>query len=68
MMNSLEPSSNVQYWLPPVSETPREVDAKKLERVLSIAQVVIDSVDQNSLLAYYGLKTDDQLDAAKVKA
>lgn len=38
-----------------------------LERVVDLANVVIKETNVDSLLAYYGLKTDNRLDAAKIK-
>lgn len=37
-------------------------------QILAVADVVITNIDQDKLLAYYGLKTDQRSDAAKIKA
>ncbi|KAK2578923.1 hypothetical protein KPH14_011132 [Odynerus spinipes] len=37
-------------------------------QILAVADVVITNIDQDKLLAYYGLKTDQRPDAAKIKA
>lgn len=37
-------------------------------QILTIADVIIKAVDQDKLLAYYGLKNDQRPDAAKIKA
>lgn len=42
-------------------------DSAFLSRILSVANTIIDQIDQCSLLAHYGMKTDLNPDAAKVK-
>ncbi|KAI4503188.1 hypothetical protein M0802_001410 [Mischocyttarus mexicanus] len=37
-------------------------------QILAVADVVITNIDQDKLLAYYGLKIDQRPDAAKIKA
>lgn len=37
-------------------------------QILAVADFVITNIDQDKLLAYYGLKTDQRPDAAKIKA
>ena len=39
----------------------------KLLKIIDLANLVIKDIDDNSLLAYYGLKTDNRPDAAKIK-
>lgn len=39
----------------------------KLLKIIELADVVIKDIDQNALLAYYGLKTDSRPNAAKIK-
>lgn len=36
-------------------------------QIMAVADVVITSIDQDKLLAYYGLKSDQRSDAAKIK-
>lgn len=45
------------------------LDATKatLQRIIDLADVVINDTNADTLLAYYGLKTDNRLDAAKIK-
>lgn len=38
-----------------------------LKRIVSLADAVINGTNVNTLLAYYGLKTDNRPDAAKIK-
>lgn len=38
-----------------------------LERIIKLADKVIDETDSDGLLAYYGLKNDTRPDAAKIK-
>lgn len=38
-----------------------------LERIVNLANVVIQETNADALLAYYGLKTDNRPDAAKIK-
>lgn len=42
-------------------------DAALLTRVMNVVNVIIEQIDQNALLAYYGMKTDLSPDATKVK-
>lgn len=42
-------------------------DPALLNRILNVVNTVIDLIDQNALLAYYGMKTDLSPDASKVK-
>jgi hypothetical protein len=42
-------------------------DAVTLNHISGVASTIIDLVDQNSLLAHYGMKADLNPDAAKVK-
>ena len=42
-------------------------DSVFLSRILNVANTIIDQIDQSSLLAHYGIKTDLNPDAAKVK-
>lgn len=46
-----------------------DVDSLKanLKRIIDLADLAIQGTDNNSLLAYYGLKTDTRPDAAKIK-
>ncbi|KAL1392834.1 hypothetical protein pipiens_012189 [Culex pipiens pipiens] len=39
----------------------------KLLKIIELADLVINDIDQNALLAYYGLKTDNRPNAAKIK-
>lgn len=39
----------------------------KLSKIVKLAGLVIDGINQESLLAYYGLKSDNRPDAAKIK-
>lgn len=39
----------------------------KLLKIVELADLVIKEIDQNALLAYYGLKTDNRPNAAKIK-
>jgi tripeptidyl-peptidase II len=39
----------------------------KLKRIVELAELVIKDTDKDALLAYYGLKTDNRPDAAKIK-
>ena len=39
----------------------------KLNRVVKLATLVIEGINQDVLLAYYGLKSDNRPDAAKIK-
>ncbi|CRK95491.1 CLUMA_CG008960, isoform A [Clunio marinus] len=39
----------------------------KLEKIVSLATLVIDGISQESLLAYYGMKSDVRPDSAKIK-
>lgn len=39
-----------------------------LKRVINLANIVINGTNVESLLAYYGLKSDSRPDAAKIKA
>lgn len=39
----------------------------KLLKIIELADLVIKEIDQNALLAYYGLKTDNRSNAAKIK-
>lgn len=47
-------------------------DAKTLDatlkRVVTLANIVISGTNAESLLAYYGLKSDSRPDAVKIKA
>lgn len=44
-----------------------EATKTKLKRILDLANTVIDETNVEALLAYYGLKTDNRPDAAKIK-
>lgn len=39
----------------------------KLKRIVELADLVIKDTERDPLLAYYGLKTDNRPDAAKIK-
>ncbi|XP_055608253.1 tripeptidyl-peptidase 2 isoform X1 [Uranotaenia lowii] len=39
----------------------------KLLKIIELAEQVMKAIDQNALLAYYGLKTDNRSNAAKIK-
>lgn len=39
----------------------------KLNKILKLASLVIEGINQEQLLAFYGLKTDNRPDAAKIK-
>ncbi|XP_015173140.1 PREDICTED: tripeptidyl-peptidase 2 isoform X4 [Polistes dominula] len=45
-----------------------EVSIALANQILAVADIVITNIDQDKLLAYYGLKTDQRPDAAKIKA
>lgn len=38
-----------------------------LKEIVGLANAVIDQTDVNALLIYYGMKTDNRLDATKIK-
>lgn len=44
-----------------------EATITKLKRILDLADTVISETNVEALLAYYGLKTDNRVDAAKIK-
>jgi tripeptidyl-peptidase II len=44
-----------------------EVLAIKLKRIIELADLVIKDTEKDALLAFYGLKTDNRADAAKIK-
>lgn len=64
MKNQLPYAFNKQ-----LSENTFDVDdmKSKLEKIVKLADLVIDGIDVNALLAYYGLKNDNRPDAAKIK-
>lgn len=47
--------------------TTLETNRVTLERIIELADVVINETNSETLLAYYGLKTDNRPDAAKIK-
>lgn len=47
--------------------TPPVGDPALITRILNVANAIIDPIDQNALLAHYGMKADLNPDAAKVK-
>lgn len=44
-----------------------ETNKATLQRIVDLADVVIKDTNADALLAYYGLKTDNRPDAAKIK-
>lgn len=46
---------------------PPNADAALLKRTLTVVNTIIELIDQNALLAYYGMKTDLNPDSGKVK-
>lgn len=40
----------------------------KLKRIIDLCDLVITGIDENALLAFYGLKSDNRVDASKIKS
>lgn len=64
-MQSLDPTTDLRK-LPMPNQTP-DVSKANCEKIIAIAEKVITSVDQEKLLAYFGMKNDNRPDAAKIK-
>lgn len=65
MLTSLD-SSDAPRFLP--HDDLSEVTINFCSRIINIADEVIKAIDQDKLLAYYGLKTDPRPDASKIKS
>lgn len=72
-IQKLEPNTEVKTQLPftyaASLEKVTDLDAAKatLERVVGLANIVIEKTDSTALLTYYGLKADSRTEAAKIK-
>lgn len=64
MLTSLESPESRRY-VP--QDDQLEASIKFANQIIAVADTVIASVDQEKLLAYYGLKNDQRPDASKVK-
>lgn len=74
MLQNLDTSSDLKTQLPFAFRSSLKISASeltelkaKLTRMLELSDLVIQGTNQEALLAYYGLKTDNRLDAAKIK-
>lgn len=64
-MNSLDPSSDLRKL--PVPYPKADWTKAPCEKIVSVANKVISSINQDVLLAYFGMKNDLRADAAKIK-
>lgn len=73
LINKLDPTSDVKNQLPftyaATVEKITDVEAAKAvqQRIVSLADLVINGTDTAALLAFYGMKTDNRADATKIK-
>lgn len=45
----------------------KELDTEKLNKIIEAADRVLSIINQNDLLAFYGIKSDQRPDASKLK-
>ncbi|XP_077291266.1 tripeptidyl-peptidase II [Arctopsyche grandis] len=64
-MQSLDSTTDLRK-LPSPNQTV-EVSKATCEKIISIADKVIEGIDQEKMLSYYGMKIDSRTDAAKIK-
>ena len=64
-MQSLDPTTDLRK-LPAPNQT-LDVSKVNCEKVIAIAEKVIANIDQDKLLAYFGMKNDNRPDATKIK-
>lgn len=74
MMQKLDPTSDVKQQLPftyaaAMAAKPSETEAARAvqQRVVALADLVINGTDSGALLAFYGIKNDNRPDATKIK-
>lgn len=64
-MQSLDPTTDLRK-LPAPNQT-LDISKANCEKIISIAEKVIANIDQEKLLAYFGMKNDNRPDATKIK-
>lgn len=75
MIQHLDTSNDLKTQLPwtwkqnvgKLNETDVDTLHEKLTKIDTLASLVIDGTDQDSLLKFYGMKSDQRPDAAKIK-
>lgn len=71
-LDVVETKNSLPFMFNATLEKIAAADAKTLDttlkRVINLANIVINGTNVDSLLAYYGLKSDSRPDAAKIKA
>lgn len=68
-LDLVEPKNSLplDYKLSLAKANDLDATKTKLNRILELANIVIKETNVEALLAYYGLKTDNRVDAAKIK-
>lgn len=71
-LDVVETKNSLPFMFNATLEKMSVADAKTLDatlkRVVTLANIVISGTNAESLLAYYGLKSDSRPDAVKIKA
>ncbi|XP_063705475.1 tripeptidyl-peptidase 2 [Culicoides brevitarsis] len=76
MLNHLDTANDLKTQLPwtwkhnlaKLNETDIETLTEKLTKIENLAKLVIEGTDQDALLKFYGMKSDQRPDAAKIKS
>jgi len=45
----------------------KDIDVEKIKKIISAANAVLTIIDQDDLLAFYGIKSDQRPEASKLK-
>ncbi|XP_067010836.2 tripeptidyl-peptidase 2 [Anabrus simplex] len=70
MLQCLDPTTEARRQLPRLERggEPDPNAAQSAKKVIAVANTILEAIDQTQLLAYFGIKSDNRPDAAKIKS